>query len=147
MSILPLWWRANKALDANKTDARGNKGGRPVARPANWISGILDCPECGGKLFLNAGLTPAKDRRTGKPRVQKPRTPRLRCGGHAKRRLSCGDFKGIDAQPVIDLITGMFAERHDSHSRVPAGSGERPRARRAERWTPQDTGSPFRHRR
>ena len=53
----PLWWRANKALDANKTDARENKGGRPVAWPANWISGILDCPECGGKLFLNAGLT------------------------------------------------------------------------------------------
>ena len=62
-----------------------------------------------GKLFLNAGLTPAKDWRTGKPRVQKPRAPRLRCGGHAKRRHACGDFKGIDAQPVIDLITGMFA--------------------------------------
>ena len=106
----PLWWRANKALDANKTDARGNKGGRPVARPANWLSGILDCPECGGKLFLNAGLTPAKDWRTGKPRVQKPRASRLRCGGHAKRRLSCGDFKAIDAQPVIDLITAMFAD-------------------------------------
>lgn len=105
----PLWWRANKALEANKTDARGNKGGRPVARPANWLSGILDCPECGGKLFLNAGLTPAKDWRTGKPRVQVPRAPRLRCGGHAKRRLACGDFKAIDAQPITDLITGMFA--------------------------------------
>jgi DNA invertase Pin-like site-specific DNA recombinase len=106
----PMWWRANKALEANKTDARGNKGGRPVARPANWLSGILDCPECGGKLFLNAGLTPAKDWRTGKPRVQKPRAPRLRCGGHAKRRLSCGGFKAIDAQPVIDLITAMFVD-------------------------------------
>jgi DNA invertase Pin-like site-specific DNA recombinase len=105
----PLWWRANKALDANKTDVRGNKGGRPVAWSANWISGILDCPECGGKLFLNAGLTPAKDWRTGKPRIQKPRTPKLRCGGTARQRISCGDFKGIDAQPVIDLITGMFA--------------------------------------
>jgi DNA invertase Pin-like site-specific DNA recombinase len=105
----PLWWRANKALDANKTDARENKGGRPVARPANWISGILDCPECGGKLFLNAGLTPATNWRTGKPRVQKPRAPRLRCGGHAKQRIACGAFKGIDGQPVIDLITGMFA--------------------------------------
>lgn len=58
---------------------------------------------------MSAGLTPAKDWRTGKPRVQRPRAPRLRCAGHAKRRLSCGDFKGIDAQPVIDLITGMFA--------------------------------------
>jgi hypothetical protein len=95
----PLWWRANKVLAANLTDARGNKGGRPVASPANWISGILDCPECGGKLYLNAGRTPAGN----------PRTPKLRCGGHAKQRLSCGRFRGIDAQPVIDLITGMFA--------------------------------------
>ncbi len=95
----PLWWRANKVLAANLTDARGNKGGRPVASPANWISGILDCPECGGKLYVNAGLTPQGN----------PRTPRLRCGGDAKRRLSCGRFKGTDVQPVIDLITGMFA--------------------------------------
>lgn len=94
-----LWWRANKILDANMTQARVNKGGRPVAWPANWISGILDCPGCGGKLFYNAGLTAAK----------KPRTPKLRCGGHAKRRISCGEFKGIDAQPIIDLVTGMFA--------------------------------------
>ena len=95
----PLWWRASKALDANKTDERANKGGRPVAQPANWISGVLDCPECGGKLYLNAGHTPA-----GNPRI-----PKLRCGGHAKQRLSCGVFKGTGAQPVIDLITGMFA--------------------------------------
>jgi DNA invertase Pin-like site-specific DNA recombinase len=95
----PLWWRANKVLAANMTDARGNKGGRPVAWPANWISGILDCPECGGKLYLNAGHTPAGN----------PRTPKLRCGGFAKQRVSCGRFTGIDAQPVIDLVTGMFA--------------------------------------
>jgi DNA invertase Pin-like site-specific DNA recombinase len=95
----PLWWRANKVLAANVTDARENKGGRPIACPANWISGILDCPECGGKLYLNAGHTPAGN----------PRTPKLRCGGFAKQRRSCGRFIGIDAQPVIDLITGMFA--------------------------------------
>ncbi len=105
----PLWWRANKALEANKTDARVNKGGRPVAWPANWLSGILDCPACEGKLFLKAGLTPAKDHRTGKPRAQKPRTPKLHCGGTARERLSCGAFRGIDARPVIDLITDMFA--------------------------------------
>jgi len=104
-----LWWRANKVLDANMTESRANKGGRPVAWPSNWISGILDCPGCAGKLFLNAGLTPAKDARTGKPRVPKPRTPKLRCGGHAKRRLACGEFKGIDAQPIIDVVAGMFA--------------------------------------
>lgn len=95
----PLWWRANKVLAANMTDARRNKGGRPVAWPANWISGILDCPECGGKLYLDAGRTPAGN----------PRTPKLRCGGFAKQRRSCGRFRGIVAQPVIDLVTGMFA--------------------------------------
>lgn len=106
----PLWWRANKALAANKNGARVNKGGRPVAWPANWISGVLDCPACGGKLFLKAGLTPARDHRTGKPRAQKPRTPKLHCGGSARERLSCGAFKGIDARPVIDGITAMFAD-------------------------------------
>src|SRR5260370_19716461 len=107
----PLWWRANRVLDANAdkdADNRANKGGRPVAEPANWISGVLDCAECGGKLYLNAGLTPAVDHRTGKPRVQKPRTPTLRCGGHGKTRVACGRFKGTDAQPVIDLITDFF---------------------------------------
>jgi DNA invertase Pin-like site-specific DNA recombinase len=105
----PLWWHANRVLDANRTEFRANKGGRPVARPANWISGILDCPGCGGKLYMIAGLTPAVDHRTGRPRVQKQRTPKLHCGGTARDRVSCKRFSGIDAQPVIDLITGMFA--------------------------------------
>jgi DNA invertase Pin-like site-specific DNA recombinase len=95
----PLWWRANKVLAANMTDTRINKGGRPVASPSNWISGVLDCPECGGKLFLNAGKTPGGN----------PRTTKLRCGGNVRERLSCGRFKGCDAQPVIDGVTGMFA--------------------------------------
>jgi DNA invertase Pin-like site-specific DNA recombinase len=105
-----VWWRANKVLEANTTAARGNKGGRPVARPANWISGVLACPACGGKVYLNAGLTPATDARTGKPRTPKPRTPKLRCGGSARQRLACGDFKAVDARPVIDMVTAMFAE-------------------------------------
>jgi DNA invertase Pin-like site-specific DNA recombinase len=94
-----LWWRANKVLNVNVTNDRANKGGRPVASPANWISGVLDCPACGGKLYLNAGHTPAGN----------PRTPKLRCGGYGKNRLSCGRFKGIDAQPVIEAVTAMFA--------------------------------------
>jgi len=104
-----LWWRANKVLDANMTDNRANKGGRPVASPDNWMGGVLDCPGCGGKLYLNAGLTPAKDWRTGKPIAQKPRVPKLRCRGHAKGRIACGNFKGAHAQPVIDLLNDMFA--------------------------------------
>jgi DNA invertase Pin-like site-specific DNA recombinase len=94
-----LWWRANKVLEANMTDARGNKGGRPVVWPANWLSGVLDCPECGGKLYMNAGLTPQGN----------PRTPKLRCGGKGKKRLSCGLFKGCDAQPVTELLEDMFS--------------------------------------
>jgi DNA invertase Pin-like site-specific DNA recombinase len=95
----PLWWRANKVLAANKGDERSNKGGRPVAWPANWLSGVLDCPECGGKLYMNAGLTPQGN----------PRTPKLRCGGKGKKRLSCGIFKGCDAQPITDLLESMFS--------------------------------------
>jgi DNA invertase Pin-like site-specific DNA recombinase len=94
-----LWWRAGKVLDANAAKERASKGGRPVAWPANWLSGILDCPECQGKLYINAGLTPAGN----------PRTPKLRCGGTPKERKACGRFKGCDAQPVIDGVTAMFA--------------------------------------
>ncbi|MCM3882150.1 recombinase family protein [Frankia sp. R82] len=95
----PLWWQANKVLAANLTDARGNRGGRPIARDVNWLSGILDCPSCGAKLNVNAGHTPAGN----------PRTPKLRCGGHPKKRLACGIFRGCDAQPIIDAIETMLS--------------------------------------
>ncbi|MFG1924347.1 recombinase family protein [Cryptosporangium sp. NPDC048952] len=95
----PLWWRANKVLEANRTAARANKGGRPVASPANWVSGVLDCPGCGGFLYVNVGRTPAGNLRT----------PKLRCGGKAKKRLACGLFTGIDAAPIVELIEGRFA--------------------------------------
>jgi DNA invertase Pin-like site-specific DNA recombinase len=94
-----LWWRANKVLDVNVTKDRVNKGGRPVAQLANWITGVLDCPECGGKLYLHTGKTPAGN----------PRTPKLRCAGYAKSRVACGRFKSCDAQPVIDVIESMFS--------------------------------------
>lgn len=45
--------------------------------------------DCGCRLYLNTGLAPQGD----------PRTPKLRCG-YGKKRLSCGRFKGIDAQPA-----------------------------------------------
>ncbi len=94
----PLWWRANNVLAANMTDARVNKGGRPVAQAVNWISGVLECPQCGGRLYVNAGLAKSGN----------PRTPRLRCGGHAKQRKACGEFKGCDALPMIDVINSML---------------------------------------
>lgn len=95
----PLWWRANKVLDANAARDRANRGGRPVARTSNWISGILDCPTCDGRLYFKAGLTPAGN----------PRTPRLYCGGRNKKRLACGNLTRCDAQPIIDLISSRFA--------------------------------------
>ncbi|WP_462203210.1 recombinase family protein [Frankia sp. CcWB3] len=95
----PLWWRANKVIAANLTDARGNKGGRPVAQAANWISGVLQCPSCGAKLHLNAGRAPSGN----------PRTPKLRCGGNPKARKACGVFTGCDARPIIGIIDSMFS--------------------------------------
>lgn len=96
----PLWWRANKILGANLTDARGNKGGRPVAtQPANWLTGALDCPACGGKLYTTHGLTPAGNTRTVK----------LRCGGHPRERLTCGRFGPVDAGMVAGAIDAMFS--------------------------------------
>lgn len=94
-----LWWRANNVLAANLTDGRGNKGGRPVAQVANWLSGVLACPSCGARLHVQGGRTPAGN----------PRTPKLRCGGDAKRRIACGVFTGCDAQPVIDVLDSMLS--------------------------------------
>jgi DNA invertase Pin-like site-specific DNA recombinase len=104
-----LWWRANRVLDANRDERRANRGGRPVAKPLNWITGILDCPECGGRLYMGAGLTPAVDHRTGKPREQRQRDPRLRCAGTARDRKGCGRFKAVDGRPVAGVIDRMFA--------------------------------------
>jgi DNA invertase Pin-like site-specific DNA recombinase len=94
-----LWWRANKVLAANMTDARENKGGRPVAQAAYWISGILECPSCGAGLHVHAGLAKSGN----------PRTPKLRCGGDARRRVACGIFKGCDARPIISVIDSMLS--------------------------------------
>jgi hypothetical protein len=95
-----LWWRANNVLAANLTDGRGNKGGRPVAQIANWLSGVLGCPSCGARVHVQGGRTPAGN----------ARTPKLRCGGHAKQRQACGVFKGCDAQPVIDVLDSLLGD-------------------------------------
>lgn len=94
-----LWWRANKVLAANLTTGRVHKGGRPLAAAANWLSGVLDCPSCGGTLYMNSGLTPSGN----------PRTRKLRCAGRGKKRIACGFFPGCDAQPVATVINSMFA--------------------------------------
>ena len=104
-----LWWRANRVLDANTAWRRASRGGRPVAKPSNWITGILDCPGCGGKLYVAAGHTPAVDHRSGRPREQRPRVSKLRCFGTARDTAACGRFKAIDGQPVAGVIDRMFA--------------------------------------
>jgi len=91
-----VWWAANKILNANLTGDRRNKGGRPAIE--NWVSGVLACPGCGNSLYLNAGKT-AKGT---------DRTPKLRCSGEKKKRVSCGKFKGINAQPIIEKISQHF---------------------------------------
>jgi hypothetical protein len=88
-----LWHRVNS------DDKHAQRGGRPVAEPANWISGVLRCPECGGRLYVNAGKTPAGN----------ARTPRLRCGGQTKTRQSCGRFKGYNAERVILAMEILFS--------------------------------------
>ncbi len=95
----PLWWRANQVLVSNSTASRANKGGRPVGQAANWVSGVFTCPSCGGHLFVNAGHTPAGN----------ARTPKLRCGGFAKTRKACGQFRGMDLAPVIAKLDELFA--------------------------------------
>jgi hypothetical protein len=95
-----LWWRANRVLSENLTDARGHRGGRPVAQqPSNWLTGALDCPGCGSKLYMNAGKTGA-----GNPRVVT-----LRCSGDMKARLVCGRFRPVAARLVADAINAMFS--------------------------------------
>ena len=64
-----LWWRANRVLGANTAGRRANRGGWPVAKPSNWITGILDCPGCGARLYMSAGLTPTVDGDGGSPRL------------------------------------------------------------------------------
>ena len=95
----PLWWRANKVLEANKTNSRYNKGGRPIKELTNWVAGVLDCPGCGGKLYNNGGVN----------RKGNPRNAKLRCYGNAKEHAACRLFKGCDPKPIIDGISKMFA--------------------------------------
>jgi hypothetical protein len=98
-----LWWRANKVLDKTRDEAEAKRGGRPVggtgAADGAWLSGLLGCPECDGRLYVNAGKTPSGN----------PRTPVLRCAGTPRARTACGRFKPVPARPVIDVIAARMA--------------------------------------
>lgn len=87
------WHRANRAIDKN---AAGH-GGR-TANPENWLNNVLDCPECGGPLYLTTGKTHAGNTRTLK----------LRCTG--LQRKACGKYKPAPAEPVMTKLDAMFRE-------------------------------------
>jgi len=93
-----LWWQANQALDENRSGKGSQKGGRPV-KAGSWISGLLECPKCGGKAFVT----------TGKTAIGNPRTPMLRCGGLGKNRVSCGQFRGANANAIQGMLEEFFA--------------------------------------
>jgi DNA invertase Pin-like site-specific DNA recombinase len=93
------WQAANEALAENHVKELRAKGGRPVAKPSQWISGILDCPGCGGKTYLHTQKSHSGTMLT-----------KFRCGGKDALRKACGIFTGTDAQPVIDAITQYFTE-------------------------------------
>ncbi|MBL7493608.1 recombinase family protein [Frankia sp. AgB1.9] len=114
----PLWWRANNVLAENMTTSRVNRGGRPIGSVDNWLSGILACPSCGGKTYVQSGPTAS-----GNPRV-----PRLRCGGQKQERKACGIFTGCASAPIVNLVDSMLS--HDAtpilaFQRVAGNSHER----------------------
>ena len=78
-----LWHDANRVM-GERGAIMNNTGGRPVQLATSWISGILDCPRCGGHLHPLRGKT-------------------LRCSGKGKKRLTCG-VSGIDLASVISQI-------------------------------------------
>ena len=82
-----LWHDANRVM-GERGAVMNNTGGRPVQQATSWISGILDCPRCGGHLYVLRGKT-------------------LRCGGKGKNRRSCG-VAGIDLGYVIRQIDELI---------------------------------------
>ncbi len=82
-----LWHDANRVM-GERGAIMNNTGGRPVRLAKSWISGILDCPQCGGHLYVLRGKT-------------------LRCGGKGKDRRNCG-VAGIDLGYVIDQIDELI---------------------------------------
>jgi DNA invertase Pin-like site-specific DNA recombinase len=102
-----LWHAANRVMDQLQKDGRRNLGGRPVKLAKSWISGLLDCPRCGGHLYVVRGTS-------------------LRCAGRGKDRRSCG-VSGINLARVTDQIE-TIVKRDDvpvyRYQRVSGNQGE-----------------------
>jgi DNA invertase Pin-like site-specific DNA recombinase len=86
-----LWHAANRVM-SDRGAVMNNLGGRPVALATSWISGLLECPRCGGHLYVSRGKT-------------------LNCGGKGKDRRSCG-VSGINLAKVAEQVEAIV-ERDD----------------------------------
>lgn len=83
------WHAVNRMLDEQQENGIKNLGGRPVSLSTNWVSGLLDCPRCGGHLYVR-------------------RQKYLTCGGKGKYRKSCG-VHGIPLDRVVEQIERLLA--------------------------------------
>ena len=103
---LELFSAANRVM-GERGAVMNNTGGRPVSLATSWISGILDCPRCGGHLYVLRGKS-------------------LRCGGKGKYRHSCG-ISGIDLLNVTHQINQLISGEDQMvyrYQRVSGNQGE-----------------------
>lgn len=95
-----LWQRVQGVLEDNEDrESRKNRGGRPISMATNWVSGLLDCPVCGGALHINQGRN----------RNGTLRTPMLRCTG-PRHGGACRKFPNQVAQTVESQIDALFSD-------------------------------------
>jgi DNA invertase Pin-like site-specific DNA recombinase len=101
-----LFHAANRVM-GERGAILNNLGGRPVQLAKSWVSGLLPCPRCGGRLYVLRGKT-------------------LRCGGRGKDRRGCG-LSGIDLASVmsqVEAIAGNPATDVYRYQRVSGNQGE-----------------------
>jgi DNA invertase Pin-like site-specific DNA recombinase len=101
-----LWHAANRVM-GERGAIMDNRGGRPVQLATSWVSGLLPCPGCNGRLYVLRGKT-------------------LRCGGKGKDRRSCG-VSGIPLAEATEALEGIL-DRDDAmiyrFQRVSGNRGE-----------------------
>ena len=101
-----LWNAAKRVMNA-RSKAMDNRGGRPVNQAMSWISGLLACPKCGGRLYSQRGKN-------------------LRCGGKLKNRTACG-IPAIDQASVQEQIETIVSSDNVMvyrYQRVSGNQGE-----------------------
>lgn len=86
-----LWHAANRVM-GERGAVMNNLGGRPVNLAKSWISGLLPCPGCEGRLYVLRQKT-------------------LQCGGKGKDRRSCG-VHGIYLASVSEQIEAIVSSEY-----------------------------------